>query len=157
MTDEIAYLLTGRKINKINKKSIVDFFQGPILFDTVNFSLNAGKTTEKDRQIFAQLQTFRHSSIDNSKLYSDLRGSSCDATGKKISIRIKKKVPKVPSLGLSVQDLLQKDAKQIVGPKFRLIMSSLPMNYTVEVNLRHIFSVKNFFFLEITWGIKYSE
>ncbi len=43
--------------------------------------------------------------------------------------------PTVQHLGLSIQDLLQKDCKQIVGSNFRLIMSSLPMNYTVEVNL----------------------
>jgi len=47
-------------------------------------SPNAGKTTEKDRQIYIQLQTFRHSSIDDLKLYSDLKENSCDATGNKI-------------------------------------------------------------------------
>ncbi|CAF0750443.1 unnamed protein product [Adineta steineri] len=97
MTDEIAYLLTG-----------------PIIFDTVNFSSSAGKTTEKDEQIYAQLQTYRHSPIDDSKLYEDLRKSSCDITG------------------LSIQDLLQKDVKPIIGSNLRLIMSSLPMDYTVE-------------------------
>ncbi|CAF1037678.1 unnamed protein product [Rotaria sp. Silwood1] len=97
ITEEIAYLLTG-----------------PILFDTINFSPSAGKTTEKDRQIYAKLQSFRSPSTDSLELYTNLRQSSCDVTG------------------LSVQDLLQKDAKQIVTPNFRLIMSSLPMNYTVE-------------------------
>ena len=38
---------------------------------------------------------------------------------------------------LSVGDLLQRDAKTIVALNLRLIMSSLPMDYTVEVNLRH--------------------
>ncbi|CAF0926019.1 unnamed protein product [Adineta steineri] len=97
MTAQIAYLLTG-----------------PIIFDTVNFSSSAGKTTEKDQQIYAQLQTYRHSPIDDSKLYEDLRKSSCDITG------------------LSIQDLLQKDVKPIIGSNLRLIMSSLPMDYTVE-------------------------
>lgn len=57
------------------------FFKGPILFDTVNFSPEAGKTTEKDQQIYAQLQTFRESGADDSKLFSDLRDSSSDITG----------------------------------------------------------------------------
>jgi hypothetical protein len=85
MSDEIAYLLTGKKINETNNKNLsLIFYQGPILFDTVNLSPNAGKTTEKDRQIYTQLQTFRHSSIDDLKLYSDLKENSCDATGNKI-------------------------------------------------------------------------
>ena len=41
---------------------------------------------------------------------------------------------RVCHLGYSIQDLLQKDAKQIIAPKFRLILSSLPTNYSVEVN-----------------------
>jgi hypothetical protein len=36
-------------------------------------------------------------------------------------------------LGMSVQDLLQKDVKQVTGPNIRLAISSLPLEYTVEV------------------------
>ncbi|CAM4763624.1 unnamed protein product [Rotaria magnacalcarata] len=97
MTEEIAYLLTG-----------------PIVFDTVNFSSSAGKTTEKDRQIYAQLQTYRPQSDNDLELYDNIMKSSADVTG------------------LSVQDLLRKDAKQLSGSNICLIMSSLPMNYTVE-------------------------
>lgn len=39
-------------------------------------------------------------------------------------------------IGYSVQDLLQKDAKQAVGPNLRIVMSSLPINYTVEVKIK---------------------
>jgi inorganic pyrophosphatase/exopolyphosphatase len=67
MTEEIAYLLIG-----------------PIVFDTVDFSSTAGKTTDKDRQIYVQLQTFLQSPIDHSKLYSDLREHASDITGMKI-------------------------------------------------------------------------
>ncbi|CAF1013226.1 unnamed protein product [Rotaria sordida] len=97
-----------------NSSAIKIELVGPILFDTINFSPSAGKTTEKDWQIYAKLQNFRSHSADDSELYRNLRQSSCDVTG------------------LSVQDLLQKDAKQIVTPNLRLIMSSLPTNYTVE-------------------------
>ena len=34
---------------------------------------------------------------------------------------------------MSVQDLLQKDVKQVSGPNIRLVISSLPSDYTVEV------------------------
>ncbi len=34
---------------------------------------------------------------------------------------------------MSVQDLLQKDVKQVAGPNIRLLISSLPSDYTVEV------------------------
>jgi hypothetical protein len=33
---------------------------------------------------------------------------------------------------MSVQDLLQKDVKQVAGPNIRLLISSLPSDYTVE-------------------------
>ncbi len=42
-------------------------------------------------------------------------------------------------LGMSVQDLLQKDVKQVTGPNIRLAISSLPSEYTVEV-------ISNFFY-----------
>lgn len=87
MTDEIAYLLTGMQINKtlfFFLKTYIFSFQGPILFDTVNFSPSAGKTTEKDLQIYAQLQKFRQSSADDSKLYDDLRKSACDVEGSNV-------------------------------------------------------------------------
>lgn len=97
LTEEMAYLLSG-----------------PIVFDTVNFSPKVGKTTPKDEQIFAKLQTFCQSPIDSSKLYADLEKSSADTTG------------------LSIADILQKDVKQVIGSNLRLILSSLPMNYSVE-------------------------
>ncbi len=67
MNEEIAYLLSG-----------------PIVFDTVDFSPSAGKTMDKDREIYARLQTFLPSPIDHSKLFSDLRESASDTTGIKI-------------------------------------------------------------------------
>ena len=39
---------------------------------------------------------------------------------------------------MSVQDLLQKDVKQVVGPNIRLLISSLPSEYTVEVKEKNI-------------------
>jgi len=100
-------------------------FQGPIIFDTVDFSPKVGKTTPKDEQIFAQLQTFCQSPIDHKKLYADLLESAADTTD------------------LSIADILQKDVKQVVGPHLRLVLSSLPMNYSVEVEFR-VFSNKYF-------------
>jgi hypothetical protein len=44
-------------------------------------------------------------------------------------------------LGMSTQDLLQKDVKQVSGPNIRLLISTLPSEYTVEVIKK-----KNFFF-----------
>lgn len=35
---------------------------------------------------------------------------------------------------MSVQDLLQKDVKPVAGPNIRLLISSLPSDYTVEVS-----------------------
>jgi hypothetical protein len=35
---------------------------------------------------------------------------------------------------MSIQDLLQKDAKQVIGPNVRLVISSLPSDYSVEVS-----------------------
>lgn len=43
-----------------------------------------------------------------------------------------------PFSGMSVQDLLQKDVKQVVGPNIRLLISSLPSEYTVEVKEKNI-------------------
>lgn len=37
---------------------------------------------------------------------------------------------------MSIQDILQKDVKQVSGPHIRLVISSLPSDYTVEVNDR---------------------
>jgi hypothetical protein len=34
---------------------------------------------------------------------------------------------------MSIQDLLQKDVKHVSGPNIRLVISSLPSDYTVEV------------------------
>lgn len=39
-------------------------------------------------------------------------------------------------LGMSIQDLLQKDVKGVSGPNIHLLISSLPSEYTVEVNDR---------------------
>ncbi len=36
-------------------------------------------------------------------------------------------------LGMSIQDLLQKDLKQVSGPNIRLLISTLPSEYSVEV------------------------
>ncbi len=56
---------------------------------------------------------------------------------------------------MSVQDLLQKDVKQVAGPNIRLLISSLPSDYTVEVREKHseIIFLKNFL-LEIYWSIE---
>lgn len=129
MTEEIAYLLIG-KFETIDFRW--EFSSGPIVFDTVNFSPSVGKTTEKDREIFTRLQKCLQTPIDSKKLFSDLKESSCDATGKGILENFNIEI--VCSLGYSIQDLLQKDAKQILTSNFRLIMSSLPTNYSVEVN-----------------------
>ena len=54
--------------------------------------------------------------------------------------------------GMSVQDLLQKDVKQVVGPNIRLLISSLPSEYTVEVKKRKTSMMNHLtfpFFLEI--------
>ena len=48
---------------------------------------------------------------------------------------------------MSVQDLLQKDVKQVVGPNIRLLISSLPSEYTVEVREKNIDESVNVFFL----------
>ena len=64
MNEEIAYLLSG-----------------PIVFDTVDFSPSAGKTTDKDREIYARLQKSLSTPIDHSKLFSDLRDGASDITG----------------------------------------------------------------------------
>ncbi len=47
---------------------------------------------------------------------------------------------------MSVQDLLQKDVKQVAGANIRLLISSLPSDYTVEVNrkLPENFCLKKF-------------
>ena len=37
------------------------------------------------------------------------------------------------TIEMSLQDLLQKDVKQVVGPNIRLVISSLPAEYSVEV------------------------
>lgn len=37
---------------------------------------------------------------------------------------------------MSIQDLLQKDVKGVSGPNIHLLISSLPSEYTVEVNDR---------------------
>ncbi len=60
---------------------------------------------------------------------------------------------------MSVQDLLQKDVKQVAGANIRLLISSLPSDYTVEVNrkLSEIFVLKNFEFLEIHRTVKKYE
>jgi len=34
---------------------------------------------------------------------------------------------------MSIQDLLQKDLKQVSGPNIRLLISTLPSEYSVEV------------------------
>jgi hypothetical protein len=46
-------------------------------------------------------------------------------------------------LDLTVQDLLQKDVKHVVGQHLHLIMSSLPMNYTVQVNSYMLRSIES--------------
>ncbi|UJR25440.1 hypothetical protein I4U23_006787 [Adineta vaga] len=50
---------------------------------------------------------------------------------KENSILLKEKCA-ADTTGMSVQDLLQKDVKQVVGPNLRLAVSSLPSDYTVE-------------------------
>lgn len=55
--------------------------QGPILFDTLNFLPSAGKATQKDKDIYQRLLTYRTSITDDSKLYKDLRHSAADITG----------------------------------------------------------------------------
>jgi len=42
-------------------------------------------------------------------------------------------------LGMSTQDLLQKDVKQVSGPNIRLLISTLPSEYTVEVIIKKKF------------------
>ncbi|CAF0919951.1 unnamed protein product [Adineta ricciae] len=108
ITNEIAYLLTG-----------------PILFDTLNFSPSAGKTTPKDKQVYEQLFTRRTIRTDDSDLYKTLRKCAGDTTG------------------MSVQDLLQKDVKQVVGPNIRLAVSSLPSDYTVEKLIGQLHTMKD--------------
>ncbi|CAF0861230.1 unnamed protein product [Rotaria sordida] len=108
MTNEIAYLLTG-----------------PILFDTFNFSPSAGRTTEKDKQIYEQLLTYRTLPVDDSTLFKDLK--QCAST----------------TTGMSVQDLLQKDVKQVSGPNIRLVISSLPSEYTVEKLIGQLKTMKD--------------
>ncbi|CAF3472760.1 unnamed protein product [Rotaria socialis] len=116
VTDEIAYLLTEHQLL---------FIQGSILFGTLNFSSNAGKATKKDKQIYEQLLTCRTSRVDDFKLYKDLRQSTADITG------------------MSIQDLLQKDAKQVAGPNMRLLISSLPSEYTVEKLIGELKTMKD--------------
>ncbi|CAF3998924.1 unnamed protein product [Rotaria sp. Silwood2] len=115
MTDEIAYLLTGKQIEN----------ERPILFDTLNFSPSAGKATEKDKQIYKQLLTYRTSIIDDSKLHKDLRQKAAAAEG------------------MSIQDLLQKDVKQVIGPNIRLAISSLPSECTVEKLIGQLKTMKD--------------
>ncbi|CAF3132483.1 unnamed protein product [Rotaria socialis] len=98
---------------------------GSILFGTLNFSSNAGKATKKDKQIYEQLLTCQTSRVDDFKLYKDLRQSTADITG------------------MSIQDLLQKDAKQVAGPNMRLLISSLPSEYTVEKLIGELKTMKD--------------
>lgn len=61
---------------------------------------------------------------------------------------------------MSVQDLLQKDVKQVVGPNIRLAVSSLPSDYTVEVRKCQLdcYPIENsFVLLETDWTIAYNE
>jgi inorganic pyrophosphatase/exopolyphosphatase len=58
--------------------------EGPILFDTLNLSPTAGKTTEKDLLIYEQLRILRVSPIDDKKLYAALRRSAADTTGQNL-------------------------------------------------------------------------
>jgi hypothetical protein len=58
---------------------------------------------------------------------------------------------------MSVQDLLQKDVKQVFGPNIRLLISSLPSDYTVEVNEIIINTFVLIFLLEIYRTIKNNE
>lgn len=104
MTNEMASLLIG-----------------PIVFDTVNFSSTAGKTTEKDRRIFAELFSFCSTSIDSNRLFDNLKRHASEIEG------------------LTSEDLLRKDAKQVKCRTFRFVMSSLPMNFSVEVKTNSFF------------------
>ncbi|CAF4249708.1 unnamed protein product, partial [Rotaria sordida] len=97
----------------------------PILFDTFNFSPSAGRTTEKDKQIYEQLLTYRTLPVDDSTLFKDLK--QCAST----------------TTGMSVQDLLQKDVKQVSGPNIRLVISSLPSEYTVEKLIGQLKTMKD--------------
>ena len=58
---------------------------------------------------------------------------------------------------MSIQDLLQKDVKQVTGPNIRLAISSLPSDYTVEVYFNFIDFFSNIFLLEIYRTIKNNE
>lgn len=48
---------------------------------------------------------------------------------------------------MSIQDLLQKDVKQVAGPNINLVVSSLPSDYTVEVRLSFLFSFYSIYFV----------
>ncbi len=50
----------------------------------MNFSPTAGKATEKDRTVYEKLKTFRCSATDDSELYTNLKDSAADVTGKNV-------------------------------------------------------------------------
>jgi hypothetical protein len=60
---------------------------------------------------------------------------------------------------MSIQDLLQKDLKQVSGPNIRLLISTLPSEYSVEVIIFNCFFLLNYFYflLEIYRSIKNNE
>jgi hypothetical protein len=59
---------------------------------------------------------------------------------------------------MSIQDLLQKDLKQVSGPNIRLLISTLPSEYSVEVIFNCFFLLNYFYFLlEIYRSIKNNE
>ncbi|CAF3737109.1 unnamed protein product [Rotaria magnacalcarata] len=49
----------------------------------------------------------------------------------------------VDALGMSIQDLLQKDVKQVAGPNMRLLISSLSSEYTVEKLIGELKTMKD--------------
>ncbi|CAM4748190.1 unnamed protein product [Rotaria magnacalcarata] len=75
-------------------------------------------------KIFACNANF-HVTDDIAYLLTDLRQSTANITG------------------MSIQDLLQKDVKQVAGPNMRLLISSLSSEYTVEKLIGELKTMKD--------------
>ncbi|CAF0745960.1 unnamed protein product [Didymodactylos carnosus] len=106
-------------------EEIANLLRGPILFDTINFSTAAGKTTEKDCNIFSKLKSIMATSTDDKQLFNDLNEQAADISA------------------MSIEDLLQKDLKMSMGPNIRIAVSSLPMNNTCEEFINKLKTMKD--------------
>ncbi|CAF2317090.1 unnamed protein product [Rotaria sp. Silwood2] len=84
---------------------------------------------------------------DSSKIKIELVGSCCTLIAEKIltSKATFQMTDEIAYLltGMSIQDLLQKDVKQVIGPNIRLAISSLPSECTVEKLIGQLKTMKD--------------